>query len=211
MDTTESRACRVRTLPNRGMGIAAFLLVVVLAPRLMSAQKAEALAYENRACGISILYPEGWLIKEITHGPQDPKERMCAIRVQPKDLARHLKEDDNVDTYSIELYVDNRDYAAALAEAGFERGQTGWVAHAEGDSRAEEISSPEWVGIRAATQNRCYQENGGGYVGICDGYRAVLNNRSQISVTIEGRAKSAFDLVLGSVKFTGASPKREKH
>jgi len=49
------------------------------------------------------------------------------MRLQPKDLARHLKEDDNIDLYSIQISSSRRDFTDAFAQGGFQRRKTGWV------------------------------------------------------------------------------------
>lgn len=189
----------------------AIFLFLALTPCLLNANDPETTSYQSRKCGIRFQFPKGWLAEEITREKRAPKQRLCAIRVKPKDLARRLK-DYNVDIYSVEIYVDALDYAAAMANQGFERRDNGWVVvyGLTPPAPADEISSPEWIGAKVATSGRCYHE-GGGYAGQCDIYLAVLNNRSRISATITGQSQSedAFNLIIKSLKLIGTAPSKE--
>lgn len=191
------------------------MLALTLVPLVPWPKNADEKTYNNSGCGISFRYPEEWLVKQSPLDPHGPRRRICVIRLQPKDLARHLKEDGNLDAYTIDIYVDDSDYAGALGEAGFEQGETGWVVHGTGagDSRAEDISSPERVGMKATTTDRCYREDDGGYAGLCESFHAVLSDRSDLSATIDARPQSedVFNSVLKSLKFTATIPSKEHH
>lgn len=189
----------------------AIFLFLILTPCLLNAKAPETMSYESRKCGIRFQFPKEWLAEEIALERRAPKQRVCAIRVKPKDLARRMK-DYNVDIYSVEIYVDALAYEAAMANQGFQRKGTGWVV-AYGltpPAPADEISSPEWIGAKAATSGRCHHE-GGGYAGQCDIYLAVLNNRSRVSATITGQAQSedAFNVIIKSLKFIDTAPSKE--
>ena len=187
---------------------AVLVLLAALAPGLLTSGKTAGNVYENRACGIRFQYPEDWLIREVPASGHGAKARLCGIRVQPKDLARHLKEDGNVDVYSIDIDVEKTDFKSAAASGGFERRETRWVVLGEAEAPADEISSPEWIGLKATVASRCYREDDGGYAGQCETFRAVLSNRADVSAIVDGQPMSeeTFELVVKSFKFSRPVP-----
>jgi hypothetical protein len=102
-------AAALNLLSNNWKSIATCCMVVVsYFCGALSANEPESKAYENRECGISFRHPEGWLIKDVPSGLYYDKKQLCLMRLQPKDLARHLKEDDNIDLYSIQISSSRR-------------------------------------------------------------------------------------------------------
>ena len=186
------------------------LFVAVTVPALLPAQKnTNEQTFSSPRCGISLRYPEGWLVTQSPLDTHAPEQRVCELRILPKDLSSHVKNDGNSDLYTIDFYIDDIDYVDALSEAGFSKEGKHWVMYGSGagESPAEEISSPAWVGMKVTTTDRCYREDGD-YVGLCQCFHAVLGSRSDLTATINGRPQSedVFNSIIKSLKFIAWVP-----
>jgi hypothetical protein len=113
--------------------------------------------------------------------------------------------EDDVDVYTIDLTRANSGtFLDAAGDAGFDFYNGAWVTVGRHGIRgkAEVVKLDRWSGLRGSATIGCYHEHGG-YAGLCDFDRLVLEDGDDNIWSMEGRpqASEAFEVILRSFKF----------
>ena len=163
--------------------------------------------YSSRQCRMKFQIPSGWTAHPLTPDRSgDSKNAICIVRLQPRNIADLIHQNDEVDLYTIEIatvVADNFDHAAE--SGGFERRKDGWVVLGRTDieSPAHSIKSSRWKGLEATATVGCFHENGGGYAGLCDAPTAVVYDGAKTSAVLDGKPQSSdqFEKILKTFEF----------
>ena len=215
----------IRTLNKHVAWLAAIasLVAAYSAPALFAQSPAEGAAkkpgrlatYKDKTCGVKFRYPKNW---KVTMPPPDQEADQdkvdCQFLIRPPNFSQLMRELD-VDLYSVEVELINADFKQEAERDYFkQKGNGVWVAlnMGEMEGMAEEFQKGRIRGLRATVTERCYHEHGG-YAGICELMRAVLNNGGNRSATFDAgpQAEYEFQIILNSFKFFPPSRARASH
>lgn len=186
----------------------AVLLIAMLAAQAPAVEAPQArVHYVGTSCRIEFDVPSGWVVTEAK--PEPAYNERCAVEVRPRDLAKRMEKDD-VDRYTIRVSVPAGGSFLSAADEYFAFRKGRWITEGRQglEDGAEVVNYGVWSGLRGSATVGCFHE-GGGYAGLCDSPRAVLEDDFENVWIIEGGGWSypAFDMILHTFKFASDRPR----
>jgi len=151
-------------------------------------------------CGYEFDYPAEWTVESL---PPD-KYTSCAVRIRPNDFTKRIAKND-VDIYTVTVSVPGGGtFLDAASRNGFDFYKGEWVTVGRQGSRGEAsvINTPEWSGLRGTADVGCHHEHGG-YAGLCEFERLVVQNSAGNIWDMEGGPKTSetLKMVLSTFRF----------
>jgi hypothetical protein len=154
----------------------------------------------NKPCTFEFDYPADW---QVTPLPPD-KMTHCAVQIRPKDFAARMAKYD-VDLHTVYVSVPGGGtFLNAASSSGFDfyRGHWATTGRQNIHGEATVVNGDRWSGVKGTATVGCHHEHGG-YAGLCEFERAVLEDKDENIWTIEGgpQTSATFEMVLATFKF----------